>query len=455
MSTLTGEEHPIALERAEDLAGYFHEFAKTRDQRRVGLEAEFLGVSRRDGRALSFEGTGGVEQILEAWAERFGYERLLETGRVIGLRKGDLRIALEPGAQIELSAPPVVSVFDVEKQIGTFLEQWREVRKNFQEVSWLAYGIQPVSRLDEIPWVPKKRYAIMSHYFEGRGTLSHWMMKKTATNQINLDYSDEQNAMRNLRTALGITSIVSALFAHSPVSEGRASGYRSERLNIWNHTDPARSGLLPGLLRPDRTFQDYLDYILDMPVIFLIREGSWIAVKDRTFRQYLRDGYSGTRATLGDFELHLSTAFPEVRLKQYIELRGADAQSPQLILALAAFWKGILYDERACCEAWEVVASAREEDRLRLHAEVPRKGLEASLGDLPIRPMAGELVGISKRGLERQSRETGSPGEGVFLEPVERQILRTGKSPAEAVLESWDGWMGKNSQQLIESLEVR
>jgi glutamate--cysteine ligase len=451
---LTGENHLTVVAHEEDLADYFHQFAKSPQNMRVGLEAEFFGVSRSTGKALPYSGEEGIEAVLGALASLFDYQPLTEDGHIIGLSKRDIRISLEPGGQIELSAPPVRNIFQIEEQIKVFIAQLREVRPRFKNVAFLAVGIQPFSSLDEIPWVPKKRYGIMSEYFEGRGKLSHWMMKQTATNQINLDYASEEHAMQALRTALGISSIVSALFANSSFSEGGPNGFLSKRLQIWNNTDPSRTGLLTAFTRPDCTFRNYLDYILDMPMIFLIRNGEWIPAHHLTFRHFIRYGYQGMTATLGDFELHLSTAFPEARFKQYLELRGVDCQSPDLIPAVAAFWKGILYDDEALRRAWDLVDGVSESDRLALHHDVPRKGLHAELGGRPILPIARQLMEIACAGLGRQACGSGSGDECLFLKRIAAKIIFPEKSPAETLLEMWRSSLGKNPQRLIEYLQI-
>ncbi len=454
MSTLTGEEHSTILESETALGGYFRQFSKDPRKMCVGLEAEFFAVSKSTGKAVPYAGEGGVHDVLREMAAQSGYKPVVEGFYVIGLKKGDVAVALEPGGQVELSAPPVPDIFSIERQLRDFLADLRRASARFEDLRWLAVGIQPFSRLEEVPWVPKKRYELMSEYFSAHGTMSHRMMKLTATNQVNLDYSGEEQAMERLRTAFGITSIASAMFANSSFFSGKPSGFMSERLCIWNHTDPARTGLLTAFTRAGRTFGDYLDYILDMPMIFIIRDGFWIPMREKTFRRFIREGHEGWSATLGDFELHLSTAFPEVRFKQYLEVRGMDCQSPYLIPAVAAFWKGILYDDEASKQAWELVAYADEDARSRLHRDVPRMGLKAALGGRPILPMARELVEISRGGLRRQNRDRQMPDETVFLDRIEEKILRPGKSPAEVLLEDWAGRLKKNPGRLIEYLSV-
>ena len=271
MSMLTGEEHSTLIRDASDLAGYFQTFSKPEREFRVGLEAEFFAVRKSTGDAIAYQGEGGIQSILKAMAEHFRYEPVMDGDFVIGLSKGGMRIALEPGGQVELSAPPLDSIAEIETLLRIFTSELCQMTRLFDDLAWISVGIQPFSSLDQIPWVPKRRYQIMAEYFKTRGALSHWMMKKTATNQINLDYSSERNAMEHLRTALSITSILSALFSNSSFSDGKPNGFMSQRLEIWNQTDPSRTGLIVEFTRPERSFGDYLNYILDMPLIFIVR----------------------------------------------------------------------------------------------------------------------------------------------------------------------------------------
>lgn len=453
MSTLLGGQHHELLKSEADLAGYFERHSKPLANHRVGLEAELIGINPHTGKALPYEGEQGVRSILNALAKNFGYEPVEDHGSIIALTRKDTIIGLEPGGQIELSAPPVADIFIIEKQLKDFLAELREIEKQFSNVKWLAYGIQPFSPLDEISLVPKKRYAVLADYLKTRGPLSHHMMKRTATNQVNLDYANETDAMEKIRTTLGISSIISAMFAHASFSEGELNGFASYRLEIWNHTAPERSGLIPEFMEPHKKFKDYMDYCLNMPMIFIVRGEEWIPMKGKRFRDFILQGHEGYQATLGDFELHLSTAFPEARFKQYLEVRGTDCQRPELIPALAAFWKGILYDAESRKQAWDLVSFASADDRLRLHGAMPREGLKASLAGKPILPLAKELVDIACRGLGRQ-QVAGRKDECVFLDQIREMILKPGKSPGEMLIEKWNGELQQNPEKLIQYLGI-
>lgn len=454
MSTLLGQSDSRILNSEEDLAGYFHAYIKSPQNRRIGLEAEFFAVDVDTGRALPYEGALSIHSILKELKSRFRYEAILESGNIIALKRGEWIISLEPGGQMELSAPPVANVFEIEKQLKCFFHELLSLNDRFPRAAWLAVGMQPFSSLEEITWVPKRRYQIMAEYLKTRGTLSHEMMKRTASNQVCLDYTSEENAMAGLRATLGLTSIVSALFAHSPFSDGRPNGFLTRRLDVWNHTGPDRSGLVAPFTRPGLTFRDYLDYLLEMPLMFIVRGEEWIPAQDLSFRRFIREGHLQQKATVADFELHLSTAFPEARIKQYLEIRGADCQRPDLIPSLAAFWKGILYEDETREKAWQLVAFASEEERIQLHQAVPREGLKARLGGKPILPIARELVDLSCASLARQPISE-EKSECLYLERLRREVLLPEKSPAETLLSRWESEFNSDPRRLLEELRIK
>ena len=453
MSTLVGEQESRAIEAEGEIRSYFSGFAKPRGKEQVGVECEFFGIERATGQALPYLGPSGIEAVLCRLASVFHYEPVLEEGHVIALRKGEKWITLEPGGQVELSAPPVGSVFEVELQIQTFAEELREMKRYFPDITWLSVGFHPFSTLEEMPWVPKGRYELLSRYLGSRGREAYEMMKRTATNQVCLDYSDEATAFAQFRTVFGLTSLVSALFAHSPFSEGRPNGFLTRRLQAWNETDPERCGLLPSFTEEGRTFRDYAEYLLEMPMIFIYREGKWISMEGMSFRKFLREGKDRFHATWSDFELHLSTAFPEARFKQYLEIRGVDAQRLPLIPSVAAFWKGILYDASAREKAWSLVSGLSREERLNIHRAVPREGLKARVGKAQACEISGELYRLSCEGLGRQTGP-GERSECVYLDRLHEEIIRPCRSPAETLLEKWRGEFREDPQKLISYLEV-
>ncbi len=436
MSTLTGEQESRLLESEVELYAYFQRFAKTSQERRVGIECEFFGVDRDSGEALAYSGPCGIEAILRRLAETFCYEPVLEDGHVIALKRQDTWITLEPGAQVELSAPPVRTIYEIEEQLANFRFELREMEAEFPGIAWLSVGSHPFSPVDRIEWVPKKRYSLMAQYLGSRGRLAHEMMKATATNQVSFDFQDESSALDQFRVIMGISSITSALFAHSPISLGKPNGFLTRRVYVWQDTDPDRSGLLPDFLNGGRSFRDYVEYLLEMPMIFIVRGQKWVAMEGLSFRKFLCEGKGVFRATWGDFELHLSTVFPEVRFKQYLEIRGVDAQPFQLIPSVSAFWKGIVYDEEIRKKVWGLVAPFTPTERLEFHRQVPQKGLKAFLGKTPALELAREITRLSKEGLKRQAGSAGVD-ESFYLERLEDEILKPGQTPAETLLERW------------------
>ena len=453
MSTLVGEQESRLLESEEGLYTFFQRFAKPASKERVGIECEFFGIEKDSGKALPYAGPTGIEAILWRLAAVFHYEPVLEEGHVIALRRSENWVTLEPGAQVELSAPPVRTVFEIEKQVRSFAAELREMKKYFPGMTWISVGAHPFSRAGGISWIPKRRYELMAEYFKGRGRLAHEMMKGTATNQINLDFPDERGALDQFRVIFAVTSIASAIFAHSPFSEGRPNGFLSRRMQVWNETDSDRAGLLLEFLSEGRSFRDYVEYLLEMPMIFIVREDQWIPMRGVSFRKFLREGKNNYRATWADFELHLSTAFPEARFKHYLEIRGVDAQRLPLIPSVAAFWKGILYDEEARRKTRNLMSDFSPKEILKFHREMPVQGLKGWMGKVPVIELAGELFRQSCAGLRRQARR-GEPSECVYLETIHSEILKPGRSSAETLLQKWNGAFRRDPKKLIHYLEV-
>jgi glutamate--cysteine ligase len=418
----------------DDLLQYFQQGNKQADQLRIGGEFELFGVESETGVAVPFAGEKGIRLIMERMLENPKWSPLCEENQLICLLgNDDSNITIEPGAQIELSGAPKRTLDEVSRELAGFLEELHSVSHDLGR-DFIGIGMHPVSRQEDIPFVNKCRYEIMAPYLKEKGTLSHNMMKETATVQVNLDYTSEQDAMDKLRTSMGITSLVSAMFANSPLSGGKPNGFLTRREHVWHHTDPDRCGLYSFVFDEGASFKDYLRYALEVPMIFIVRDGRCIAMHGIPFSDFLEKGSQGFYAVMDDWTLHLSTLFPEVRLKQYIEVRGVDAQAPGLVLTVPALWKGILYDDEARSAAWEMVRDWSFDERLELHSDICRLGLKAEVRGKTILGMAQELFRISREGLRRQ-------GEDVSLmEPLEELILKQGRTPAEVLLEKWEEW---------------
>src|SRR5688572_18156644 len=389
----------------EELAARFVAGGKPHGELRIGSEHEKVGVIDGDddarlGMPVPYHGERGIAALFAALVER-GWTPQSEGGHVIALARGVEKMTLEPGGQLELSADPLTTVRAAEDEIGGHLAELAEVSRPLG-ISWLGIGFRPFGTLEDVPWVPKGRYQVMRSELPQRGALALEMMKRTATVQANLDYEDEDDAARKMRAAMSVTSIVTALFAGSPLVDGKDSGHASYRARVWLETDPTRCGLLPFAFEDRPLFASYTEWALDVPLLFLYRGGRYFSAGGMTFRRFLAEGFEGERATVEDWDTHLTTLFPEVRLKHYLEVRGADAGPRPMVLALPALWKGLLYDRAACEGAVRLTAGLSYPERLALRAEVPRAGLLAQLPDgRRALDVARELVALAREGLLR------------------------------------------------------
>ena len=415
-----------------DLIDYFRGGAKPRAAWRIGIEQEKIGVLP-DGGPVPYEGPTGVSQILTGLLGR-GFTAYREDGHIISLEREGERITVEPGGQLELSGATLRNATACKQALLRHLEEVNAVAAPLG-VRFLGIGVRPFGGLDQIPWLPKRRYAVMRAYLPTRGRLAHEMMKRTATVQANFDYEDEADATDKMRTAYGITSIVTALYAASPISDGQPNGYQSYRAAIWLETDEDRCGLLPFAFKPDFAFADYVEWALDVPMFFVVRGGEYVPANGMTFRRFMSEGFRGVAATMADWEVHLSTLFPEVRLKRYIELRGADAGPLPMAVGLGALWRGLLEDSEARAAAWELVANVSLNDRETLRREVPRAGLAARLGGRSVAELAVEICRIASDGLRRLSN---GEQDAQLLQPV-AAYAAAGRSPADDLLDDFMG----------------
>lgn len=417
----------------------------------VGLEYERFGVRSEEkddaGRArdgalragsarvapLPIEGPVSVTAVLEALVAVRGWKPKLVDGHLLELERGPSRITLEPGGQMELSGATHRSLHDAAEELGRYLREVRAVSDPLG-IRWLACGTHPTATLDEIPWLPKKRYDVMRQYLPTRGRHAHQMMKGTCGTQVNLDFSDEADAMRKLRVAMTISAAVTAMFASSPITAGKINGRMTERSAVWLDTDPDRSGLLRFAFSPSASFDDYVAWALSVPMFFLVRDGRWMPMNGRTFGDYLEHGHESYTATWEDWELHLTTLFPDVRLKAYIEVRGTDSNTPRLVLAHAALWKGILYGGPESLAAAEApLAKLSWEERLRLREDVADLGLAAKAQGRPLLEIARDLVAAADAGLVR----SGANEDVVWLDPLREITARPGATPAEETLAAY------------------
>jgi glutamate--cysteine ligase len=436
------------IERFEQLLDHFERGAKPRASWRIGTEYEKVAIDARSGAAAPFSGPRGIEALLRGLADEFGWEPHDEEGRVIALKRGDGEITLEPGGQVELSGRQCVTLHEAHAELENHIDEISRIGARLG-ITFLGLGIQPFSTLDQIEWVPKKRYAIMAPYMAKVGSLGHRMMKQTATVQVNIDYESEADAMTKMRVAMGIGPIINAIFANSPIVDGKLTGFATYRSYVWTDTDNARCGTLPFVFNPRAGFADYVEWALDVPMYFIKRRGQYLDLTGIRFRDFWKEGYRGTRATVGDFALHLSTLFPEVRLKTYIELRMADSQRPELLLALSALAKGVFYSPDCLEAAWDLVKDWSLDERRRVQREAYRQALDLPLRRYRLGDLAKELLEIAEDGLTRQRcLDARGENETIYLAQARDQVRR-GKSPGMVIAERWEGEWHREPSRLI------
>jgi glutamate--cysteine ligase len=437
------------IESRDDLLRPFAKGEKPAEAWRIGTEHEKFVYRRADHRAPSYDEPGGIRDLLAALTE-YGWEPVEEGGKVIALSGIDGNVSLEPAGQLELSGAPLEHLHQTCAEAGRHLDQVKAVGDRLG-LGFLGLGMWPDKTREELPRMPKGRYEIMLRHMPRVGSLGLDMMLRTCTIQVNLDYSSEADMARKFRVGLALQPLATALFANSPFTEGKPNGYLSYRSHIWPDTDPHRTGMLPFVFEDGFGYERYIDYALDVPMYFVYRDGRYIDAAGLSFRDFLDGRLSvlpGEKPLVSDWTDHLSTAFPEVRLKSFLEMRGADGGRWSKICALPALWVGLLYDGAALDAAWDEVKAWSLEGRQRLRDEVPRLGLAArtpageKLGDLGTR-----ILDIAASGLKSRARHNASgDDETGFLAPL-REIAARGKTPAEMLLERYRGeWAGDVSR---------
>ncbi|KAJ4977304.1 hypothetical protein NE237_002410 [Protea cynaroides] len=441
------EDAVIATEplTKEDLVGYLASGCKPKEKWRIGTEHEKFGFEIGTLRPLNYE---QITHLLNGLAERFDWDKIMEGDHIIGLKQGKQNISLEPGGQFELSGAPVETLHQTCAEVNSHLYQVKAVAEEMR-FGFLGIGFQPKWGLKDIPVMPKARYAIMRNYMPKVGSLGLDMMFRTCTVQVNLDFSSELDMIRKFRVGLALQPIATALFANSPFTEGKPNGYLSMRSHIWTDTDNNRAGMLPFVFDDSFGFEQYVDYALDVPMYFVYRKKKYIDCTGMSFRDFMAGklpAAPGELPTLNDWENHLTTIFPEVRLKRYMEMRGADGGPWRRLCALPAFWVGLLYDDVSLQSVLDIIADWTAEERQMLRNKVPITGLKTPFRDGLVRHVAEEVVKLAKDGLERRGyKETG------FLNEV-TEVVRTGITPAEKLLELYHGKWGQWVDPVFEEL---
>ncbi|HVR91323.1 MAG TPA: glutamate--cysteine ligase [Novosphingobium sp.] len=425
---------------------------KPREAWRIGTEHEKLVFCTGDYHAPSYDEPGGIRDLLVA-LEDFGWEPVVEGGNVIALSGSDGAVSLEPAGQLELSGAPLENLHETCAETGRHLDQVKAIGAT-TGTAFLGLGMWPDKRRDELPIMPKGRYAIMLRHMPRVGSMGLDMMLRTCTIQTNLDYSSEADMAQKFRVSLALQPLATALFANSPFTEGKPNGFLSYRSHIWSDTDPARTGMLPFVFEDGFGYERYVDYMLDVPMYFVYRDGQYIDAAGQSFRAFLRGELPALPGELprpSDWVDHLSTAFPEVRLKSFLEMRGADGGPWNKICALPAFWVGLLYDQTALDAAWDLVKGWDMAGREALRSAVPKLGLDAPLpGGGTLKDIAAEVLAIARSGLAARGRlNTAGDNETGFLAPLD-EIVASGKVPAQRLLDKFHGEWGGDLSRIYE-----
>jgi len=435
-------ESPITDRR--ELVEYLAKGARPREQWRIGTEHEKFGFRLDDLRPPTFDGERGIEALLRGLT-RFGWQAVEEHGRVIALARNGASVTLEPAGQLELSGAVVEDIHQTCCEVDGHLVEVQAVADELG-LGFLGMGFQPKWRREEMPWMPKGRYRIMREYMPKVGSLGLDMMTRTCTVQVNLDAGSEADMVKKFRVSLALQPVATALFADSPFTDGQPNGYLSYRSHIWTDTDAQRTGMLDFVFEDGFGYERYVDYLLDVPMYFSYREGRYIDLAGKSFRAFMAgrlDALPGERPTLRDWSDHMTTAFPEVRLKQYLEMRGADGGPWNRLCALPAFWVGLLYDDAALDAAWDLVKDFSREERHALRDGVPKHALKLPFRGATVRELALRALEISAAGLQRRARRNAhGADESLFLAPL-IEFADANETPAERKLARFHGdWQG-------------
>lgn len=434
------------IENLQALADDLASGGKPKSHWRIGTEHEKFGFRLSDLRPPTYEGPQGIRAMLEGLATRFGWTPVHEGGQLIALKRDGASVTLEPAGQLELSGAPLANIHQTCCETISHLGEVKAVASDLG-LGFLGMGFQPKWARADMPWMPKGRYGIMREYMPKRGQLGLDMMTRTCTVQVNLDYADAEDMVRKFRVSLALQPIATALFADSPFTEGRPNGFLSYRSHIWTDTDPDRTGLLDFVFDAGFGFERYVDYLLDVPMYFVYRNGRYIDASGQSFRDFMAGrlpALPGERPTVNDWSDHMTTAFPEVRLKRYLEMRGADGGPWNRLCALPAFWVGLLYDDSALAAAWDLVRDIGVQELRAMRDAVPKTALKTPFRKGTVLDIAREAVAIAASGLRaRAIRNSNGADESIYLEPLV-EFLDAGICPAERKLALFHGeWGGR------------
>ena len=439
------------IEHIDQLAEYLAEGCKPREQWRIGTEHEKFGYCKDTHKPLPYEGERGIRVMLEGLRDRHNWAPVEEGGKLIGLEKDGANVSLEPGGQLELSGAPVETIHETCDEVNVHLREVKDVADDIG-VGFIGLGAAPEWTHEDMDLMPKGRYKLMNEYMTKVGTMGRAMMRRTCTVQVNLDFSSEADMAQKMRVAVALQPVATALFANSPFFEGKVNGHKSWRSRVWRDLDPARTGMIPFVFDEGFGFEAWVQYALDVPMYFVYRDGKYIDALGMSFRDFMAGKLAalpGETPTLSDWADHLTTAFPEARTKQFIEMRGADGGPWRRLCALPAFWVGLMYDQASLDAAWDLVKGWDAETREALRVAASVDGLQAQVGNIKMHDLAREAVALSEAGLKARARSGAGglvPDETHFLNAL-KESIETGKTPADELLDCYNGeWAGDLSR---------
>lgn len=409
---------------------YFQAGCKPRSRWRVGAEFEKFAIETATGRQRSYDEPMGIRNVLQGLATHFGWRPIHEGEHLTSLVRDGACVSIEPGAQVELALPPSQSLAEIEQGFQNHLAELNAI--SGEETTWIAAGVTPATPVEQIPIVPRARYRVMAEYLPTRSPTALHMMKATASTQAAFDFSDETDAMKKFEFALRAAPFVNAICGNSPLLDGKVTGAVSNRIDVWDKMDPARSGMLLELLSGGLSFESWLDYLLDVPMMFVCTNGQYESANGATFRDFMERGHNGRFPSHQDWEIHVTTVFPEARLKRYLEVRGADAANVEVSLGIIAIWKGILHSENSLNEALELVQTIPLYDLPEIRRRIGRDGLQASLNGWKTAELCKQIADLADRGLAEESKNV-ELDDRRYLEPI-RDILDRGQSPGQRFL---------------------
>jgi glutamate--cysteine ligase len=435
------------IERHEQLAEYLAEGCKPQQDWRIGPEHEKFGYCKDTHKPLPYEGERSILAVLEGLRDRHDWAPVIEGGNLIGLEKDGANVSLEPGGQLELSGAPLETIHETCDEVNLHLKDVKDIADRIG-VGFIGLGAAPEWTHDQMPLMPKGRYQLMNDYMQPVGTMGQAMMRRTCTVHVNLDFGSEADMVQKMRVAIALQPVATALFANSPFFEGRPNGFKSWRSRVWRDLDPARTGMVPFVFEDGFGFDRWVDYILDVPMYFVYRDGRYIDALGQSFRDFLRGelpALPGEKPTLSDWADHLTTVFPEARVKQYIEMRGADGGPWRRLCALPALWVGLMYDQSSLDAAWDLVKGWDAETRQALRVAASRDALQAEAGGVKMHDLARQVVDIAEAGLKARARPGAGglvPDESHFLSAL-KDSLDSGQVPADELrARSHGDWTG-------------